>query len=80
MERIVVPKVKVFLNRGRVESVYADTVLLDVEIIECESNSDLDGFDMQYEAAEAQGLFPVSHKVLDVGAMNLKEEGERYAV
>lgn len=79
MERIVVPKVKVFLNRGRVESVYADTVLLDVEIVECDSNGYLDRFDRQYEAAEAQGLFEVSHKELNVGTMNCDGE-DRYAV
>lgn len=79
MERIVVPKVKVFLNRGRVEAVYADTVLLDVEIVECDSNGYLDRLDRQYEVAEAQGLFEVSHKQLNVAETNMEGDG-LYAV
>ena len=74
MDHVAVPKVKVFLNGGRVESVYADTALLDVEIIECDSNGYLDRFDKQYEAAEAQGFFGVSYNALNVAIMKWKKE------
>ena len=39
-----IPQIKVFVYQGRVEAVYGDTSLVDVEIIECaSSNYDIHG-------------------------------------
>ena len=54
------PKIKVFINRGCLEAVYADTSLLDIEIIECTKDGSVKRFDEEYDAAEASGLSEIT--------------------
>ena len=51
-----IPQIKVFVYQGRVEAVYGDTSLVDVEIIECASSHYDKQFERQYEKAEDNGL------------------------
>ena len=70
------PKIKVFINHGRVEAVYADTCLLDVEIIECAGNGYLRRFDKEYDKAEAAGLEEISANVKTIDTPWYDDEEE----
>ena len=70
------PKIKVFINRGRVEAVYADTCLLDIEIIECAGNAYLKRFDKEYDKAEDAGLTEISTKVKTINTPWYDDEDE----
>lgn len=70
------PKVKIFVNNGRVEAVYADTYLLDVEVIECTRAAYLRGLDYEYDKAEAAGLHDINEQSRMVTATYYGEDDE----
>ena len=57
-----IPKIKVFVYQGHVESIYADTSLVEVEVVNCERAACLPSFDEQYEKTQAEGLTEVDYK------------------
>lgn len=50
------PKITVFVFKGRVEAVYADTSLVDVKVVECSSGTYSEQFCREYDKSEAAGL------------------------
>ena len=61
-QNVRVPKVKIFINQGCVESVYSDSALVDVEIVNCERASCLPSFDEQYEKTQAAGFTEITYE------------------
>jgi len=61
-KNVQIPKIKVFVYQGRVESVYADTSLVEVEVVNCERAACSPSFDEQYEKTQAEGLTEIGYK------------------
>lgn len=60
------PRIKVFINMGDVEAVWADTDAVDVEIINVENASCLRAFDREYGKAEAEGFSEIEAKTTNI--------------
>lgn len=50
------PKIKVFINQGRIDAVYSSTTLVDVEVISVNRSSCEKRFYKEYDKAENEGM------------------------